>query len=116
MPPKRRGGKKKKGRKKEQAGRDVKGEGGDQGGEGGGGAAGVVDDPDALIELCCAGGSGDVGEARDLIARGINIDEQDNNGDTALMYAAMLNRTEMVKELVSAGVALDVQNKCGSTP
>jgi hypothetical protein len=31
------------------------------------------------------------------------------------MYAAMLNHTEIVKELVSAGAALDVQNKCGLT-
>ena len=31
----------------------------------------------ALINLCGYGGSGDVDEARDLIARGINIDEQD---------------------------------------
>ena len=34
-------------------------------------------DPLALIEVCWYFGSGDVEEARDLIERGINIDEKD---------------------------------------
>ena len=105
MPPKRRGGKK-KGRKKEQAARDVTGVGSDPGGKGGGGGAGSVDDPHALLKLCGLDGSGDVGEARDLIARGINIDEQDERQFTALVVAAGENRIEMVKELVRAGAAL----------
>jgi hypothetical protein len=106
MPPKRRGGKK-KGRKKEEATRDAKGEGGDQGGEGGGGGV----DPKALLKLCGREGSGDVDEARDLIARGINIDEQNEYANTTLMQATANNRIEIVKELVRVGAALDLQNK-----
>ena len=74
MPPKR-GGKKKKGRKKE---KEAKAKNDGAGGAGAGGAGGRsagVDDKFALINLCSRDGSGDVGEARDLIARGINIDE-----------------------------------------
>ena len=65
--------------------------------------------------LCGRDGSGDVGEARDLIARGININEQDEFQCTALVYAAHKNRIEIVKELVRAGAALDVQDKQGKT-
>ena len=67
--------------------------------------------PQALINLCYWSGSGDADEARDLIARGINIDEQDELQQmTALHYAAMYNRIEIVQELVRAGAALDVQD------
>ena len=65
-------------------------------------------DKEALIKVCQ--GSGDVDEARDLIARGIDIDELDEYGTTALMWAALNNRLEMVQELIRAGAALDVQN------
>jgi serine/threonine-protein phosphatase 6 regulatory ankyrin repeat subunit B len=88
------------------------------GGAGGGGAGGdsvEVVDPYALIKVCHREGSGDVGEARDLIARGINIDEQDGGQFTALMYAAVWNRIEIVKELVRVGAALDMQNVDGET-
>jgi ankyrin repeat protein len=75
---------------------------------------GVVD-PCALIKVCSRSGSGDVGEARDLIARGVNINKQDKYQSTALIYAAEMNRIEIVKELVRAGVTLDVQNADGKT-
>ena len=68
-------------------------------------------DPQALIKLCVPSGSDDVEKVRDLIARGINIDEQDGEQCTALMHAALQNRIEIVKELVRAGAALDVQDK-----
>ena len=72
-------------------------------------------DKNALINLCNYGGSGAVNEARDLIARGINIDEQDENGKTALMRAAAYNRLEIAQELIRAGAALDVQGSDGWT-
>jgi ankyrin repeat protein len=75
---------------------------------------GVVD-RNALLILCGPRGSGDVGEVRDLIARGINIDEQNEYQRTALVLAAWFNHIELVKELVCAGVALDVQDKDGTT-
>jgi ankyrin repeat protein len=52
-----------------------------------------------------------VGEARDLIARGININEQGEDQCTALMFAAAMDRIEIVKELIRIGAALDVQDK-----
>jgi ankyrin repeat protein len=91
------------------------GEGGAGGGGAGGDLVGIVD-PYALIKLCEYGGSDDVGEARDLIARGVNIDEHDDEYQrTALMLAAAMNRIEIVKELVRVGAALDMQNVAGKT-
>ena len=72
-------------------------------------------DKKALIKVCKSRGSGDLDEARDLIAQGINIDEQDVYGQTALMNAVQLNRLEIVMELIRAGAALDLQNKYGNT-
>ena len=63
----------------------------------------------ALVKLCGYGGSGDVDEARDLIARGIDIDEQNIYGRTALMRAAQNNSIEIVQELIRAGA-------CRTTP
>jgi len=51
-----------------------------------------------------------VDEARDLIARGINTDEQ-NDGYTALMCAVDGNHLEIARELIRAGAALDVQDE-----
>ena len=68
----------------------------------------------ALIKVCNYGGSGDVDKARDLIARGINIDELDKYGYTALVYAVQ-NNLEMVQEVIRAGAALDLQEYRGRT-
>ena len=57
----------------------------------------------------------DVDEVRDLIARGINIDEQNQHGATALMYAVMYGRLEMVQVLIRAGATLDSQDLRGAT-
>ena len=72
-------------------------------------------DKRALINLCAYGGSGDVDEARDLIARGIDIDEQDNRGNTALMGATWNKHLEIAQELIRAGAALDLQDRYGRT-
>ena len=61
----------------------------------------------ALIKVCIGS---NVARARDLIARGINIDEQDEDGRTALILVVQFNRTEMLQELIRAGAALDVQD------
>ena len=72
-------------------------------------------DKNALINLCNYGGSGGVDEARDLIARGINIDEQNGYGSTALVIAVWNNHLEIAQELIRAGAALDLQDKNGRT-
>ena len=66
-------------------------------------------DKRALIDLCGWGGSGDVDEARDLIAQGITVNELDVHGQTALMHAVQFNHLEIVQELIRAGAALDLQ-------
>ena len=72
-------------------------------------------DKQALIKVCGHGGSGDVDEARKLIARGVNIDEQDENQCTALMLAAAFKLCEISCVLIFAGAALDVQDANKST-
>ena len=85
-------------------------------------------DTEALIALCSSESDIDMDEVRDLIARGINVDERDrdgcggiNNDDarrnrwvgfTALMYAARNGRTTLVQELVLAGAALAATGQC----
>ena len=72
-------------------------------------------DKSALVDPCGCLGSGAVDEARDLIARGINIDEQNDYNTTALMKAAQYNRLEIVQALIRAGAALNLQEKNGNT-
>ena len=71
--------------------------------------------PKALLKVCGCDGSGDAEEARDLIARGINVDEQNKYQETALHYAASRDLIDIVQELIRAGVAIDVQKKGGMT-
>ena len=72
-------------------------------------------DPQALLKFCRPGESGDVEEARDLIARGINVDEKDQYQQTALHVAAGGYFVAVVRELIRAGAALDVQDFRGKT-
>jgi hypothetical protein len=71
---------------------------------------------EALIKIFMYGGSGDVDEARGLVARGIDIDELERSRNwTVLMCAAVSNRLEIAQELIRAGAALDLQDKDGTT-
>jgi ankyrin repeat protein len=77
-------------------------------------------DPEALIQLCYMRGyrdtSGDAEEARDLIALGINVDEQFYEEQiTALHVAAECGHIDIVRELIRAGAALDVKDSDGKT-
>ena len=64
--------------------------------------------------MCRLSGSS-VEEARDLIARGINVDEQNDYQCTALHYAVDKGRIDIVRELIRAGAALDVKDWVGRT-
>ena len=72
-------------------------------------------DPLALINVCNHGGSGNVEEARDLIARGININEQNEPKHTALHLATAYGSIDIVQELLRAGAALAVKDVYGKT-
>ena len=64
--------------------------------------------------MCRLSGSS-VEEARDLIARGINVDEQNDYQCTALHWAVDKGRIDIVRELIRAGAALDVKDWVGRT-
>ncbi|EQC33891.1 hypothetical protein SDRG_08572 [Saprolegnia diclina VS20] len=51
----------------------------------------------------------------DICATDIDLDKQDEDGETALMVAASLGRNDYVKFLVSKSVNVDLQNKEGKT-
>ena len=50
-----------------------------------------------------------------LLAAGANVDKQDNDGDTPLMYAASKCKIEVVKELLKAGANKKLKNNDGKT-
>ena len=65
----------------------------------------------AMIKLCRVDGSGDVEACRDLIARGIKVDMQDDCFFTALHQAALNGRDQIVRVLVQAGAATETKCK-----
>jgi ankyrin repeat protein len=52
---------------------------------------------------------GDLARARDLLARGADVNEKTEGGLTALMAATIADHVEIVHALVAAGADLDVQ-------
>jgi ankyrin repeat protein len=50
-----------------------------------------------------------------LLAAGANVNLQDVNGNTALMYAALNNKKDNIKILLDAGAIVNHQNRCGAT-
>ena len=103
-----------------------KGKKGKTGGKSSGMKSACVSSSSLLLDLCSTwsregggeskgGNVDDVDEVRDLIARGVNIDEQNQHGTTALMYAVMCDRLEMVQVLIRAGATLDLQDLRGAT-
>jgi ankyrin repeat protein len=51
-----------------------------------------------------------------LVRTGADIDLQDNNGSTALHFAAQEQRPEVVKLLLDAGADIEKRDKHGATP
>jgi ankyrin repeat protein len=54
--------------------------------------------------------------AKELIRCGIDVDRQDQNGATPLVYAASLGRTDVAKVIRGAGGRLDIADKHGNQP
>jgi len=50
-----------------------------------------------------------------LIDSGVDLDVQDNEGDTALTWAAYKSNKEIVELLITAGASLNVQDNDGNT-
>lgn len=59
---------------------------------------------------------GDLEKVEEALKRGANPNDKDVFGQTALTQAVMMNRTDVVKRLIEAGAALDVQRNDGYTP
>ena len=60
--------------------------------------------------------SNNIKKVRQALANGINIDEQDKAGCTALWYAAFFGRSEIVELLLAGGAEVNKKNKhSGST-
>lgn len=57
----------------------------------------------------------DVKLVRTLIHAGIDVNGQDNNGNTILMYAVMRASVELIQELIDAGADVNDTNKLGET-
>jgi len=58
---------------------------------------------------------GKLEETKELIKEGFNINQQDNDGDTALHWASSYERFQIVEELLKADAKTDIKNKHGST-
>jgi hypothetical protein len=58
----------------------------------------------------------DVVEVRRLVAMGVNVDQRDENGATALHYASDKGQVEVIKVLVEHGADKEAKDAQGCTP
>ena len=73
--------------------------------------------PNRVPALCKAASNGDIEALRALIAEGVNVNGKDSDGDTALHNAAMVpERTEILRELIASGAAVDARGPFRRTP
>ena len=68
------------------------------------------------VDLVRAVKDQDMATARDLIAAGADVNEQDSETMTALHWAAHWNDQELVDFLLSEGAEAEVSNRYGVTP
>lgn len=69
----------------------------------------MAKDNDTLLLMAVK--SGDIKQVRALLAAGAKPDVSDRQGTTALMYAANLGYTEIVRSLVEAGANINLPRK-----
>lgn len=66
-------------------------------------------------QLIDAARDGDYEAVESLLNAGVDVDAKDNDGWTALMWAAGLGRERIVRLLLNAGADVNAKNKYGST-
>lgn len=71
---------------------------------------------DSVISLCWAASEGNLLEVQHLIARGINIDEADYDGRTAMHLAASEGHSKVIEFLLSKGASTNRTDRWGNTP
>ncbi|XP_039447506.1 uncharacterized protein LOC120426795 [Culex pipiens pallens] len=67
-------------------------------------------------QLLIAADGGDIGTIKTLIESGADVDFVDNDGNTALHYAASRDRLEVVRLLVQQMTDVNVENNCNRMP
>ncbi len=68
-----------------------------------------------INELIHWAGEGHEGGVKFILGRGVPVNSQSDNNETALMYAAMNNNVRMVKLLIKSGAKLEMGNAEGYT-
>ena len=57
----------------------------------------------------------DIARVKELLEQGADINENDNSGDTALIWFSVMGNADVVQMLIEKGAALDKQTKEGNT-
>jgi ankyrin repeat protein len=70
---------------------------------------------DGISPLFAAVESEHAGTLERLLRKGVPVDTRDGAGDTALIAAAGLGDTNMVRALLEGGATVDAQNSAGNT-
>ncbi|MBI4823896.1 MAG: ankyrin repeat domain-containing protein [Nitrospirae bacterium] len=66
-------------------------------------------------DLRRAAEKGDINKVKSLLQHGADVNAKDNNGNTALMYAAVGGHTEIVQTLLNKGANVNAKNNFGNT-
>ena len=73
-------------------------------------------DRDLVIRFHVAALDGDVSTVNELLEEGVPVDCVDEFDQTALLYAAANNRTDVIRLLLQNGANANKQNRFGNTP
>jgi ankyrin repeat protein len=65
---------------------------------------------DMTDELISASKNGDAAKVKDLVAKGVNVNEKDEYGSTALIHAVKNNCTKCVNVLIENGADVNIKN------
>ena len=74
------------------------------------------DQRNRLVDLCWAASEGDLSGIRRLVVQGVELDDADYDGRTALHLAASEGRSEVVEFLIRQGVRVAPVDRWGNTP